>query len=745
MAVAGSAFINLEPDLDGFFTQIDSALAPLTGKFGKFGTAAAAGLAGVGVAAGAAVVALYKIGESFDDAYDTIRVQTGATGKELEGLEGAFKNVVSQVPTDFDSAATAVGSLNSRLGLTGKPLQSLSKQMLELSRITETDLETNIESVTRVFGDWGVKTREQGPALDMLFRASQETGVGVSRLSDVMTKFGSPLRQLGFTFAETAGLVGKFEKEGVNTELVLGSMRIALGKMATEGVKDPAKALEMLTRNIKNAGSAGEANKLALETFGARAGPDMAAAIREGRFELGDLFDVIKNGDSTVMKAGRQTMDFTEQWTLFKNRAMVALEPIAIRVFDALGKGMKWLNDNGPAIMGKLRDAVGWVKTAFTDLKPAFDFIVARAKSTFETLLPIFKGAFKIIGGIVDVFIGLIHGDFGRMWKGIKGIFAGGFDIIKGIFKAATAPIRALASKIGDLIVKGFEVVKSIPGKIKDLFGNALDAIGGFISKYADKAAKIGKAIVEKVVNFVKDLPGKIKDLLSEAVDKVGGAVSGFADKAGRIGNAVVDKIVGFVKDLPSKIGDLLSRAAGEVGNWVGDFADQAGKLGKAVVSGIGNGLSKLPGIIGNAIKNSLGVVGNLAKSIANTLIGVLNDAIPNSIPMPGPVPDLNLPDNPIPSFASGVKNFAGGVALVGEEGPELALLPRGTDLLPNAPTEQILSRNFTVEAVERQIAIQVVVEDEAVDRGKIKVIANGVAVERDRAAGDFVVAGRSR
>ena len=34
--------------------------------------------------------------------------------------------------------------------------------------------------------------------------------------------------------------------------------------------------------------------------------------------------------------------------------------------------------------------------------------------------------------------------------------------------------------------------------------------------------------------------------------------------------------------------------------------------------------------------------------------------------------------------FAAGVQNFAGGLALVGEEGPELlANLPRGTDVIP--------------------------------------------------------------
>ena len=45
-------------------------------------------------------------------------------------------------------------------------------------------------------------------------------------------------------------------------------------------------------------------------------------------------------------------------------------------------------------------------------------------------------------------------------------------------------------------------------------------------------------------------------------------------------------------------------------------------------------------------------------------------------------VPSINLPN--IPGFAGGVTNFRGGVAVVGERGPELVRLPRGSDVIPN-------------------------------------------------------------
>ena len=44
------------------------------------------------------------------------------------------------------------------------------------------------------------------------------------------------------------------------------------------------------------------------------------------------------------------------------------------------------------------------------------------------------------------------------------------------------------------------------------------------------------------------------------------------------------------------------------------------------------------------------------------------------------------------PSFASGVTNFAGGMALVGEAGPELLHLPSGTNVYNNQQTQNIMN-----------------------------------------------------
>jgi phage-related tail protein len=46
-----------------------------------------------------------------------------------------------------------------------------------------------------------------------------------------------------------------------------------------------------------------------------------------------------------------------------------------------------------------------------------------------------------------------------------------------------------------------------------------------------------------------------------------------------------------------------------------------------------------------------------------------------------------------IPGFASGTDFAPGGLSLVGEHGPELVNLPRGSQVIPNQPSQQLMNR----------------------------------------------------
>lgn len=377
-AATDAVFIDVLPSMKGFGPAMakgaktqGAAAGTVAGvSFGKAALAATAAIAGGAVLA---TKALYNIGKTFQGVEKTIIVGTGASGKALDDLMASAKRVGQTTPASFEDIGVAVADLNTRLGLTGKPLEDLSAKFLNMSRITDTDLSTNIANVTRVFGDWGVETKDQSKALDTIFEATKRTGIGLDTLTTNVVQFGAPLRQMGFGFEESLALFGKWEKEGVNTQVVLSGMKQALGRFSDAG-KAPAEEFRRVQQAIKDAGSAGEANSIAIEAFGMRAGPDMAAAIREGRFEIDELVEGLKDSEGSIDDADKRTRTFSESWQIFKNKAMVGLAPLATKVFDAIERGMTWFIDKGIPALATLKPIFDEVKGAIAAFGAAWAY-----------------------------------------------------------------------------------------------------------------------------------------------------------------------------------------------------------------------------------------------------------------------------------------------------------------------------------------------------------------------------------
>lgn len=332
-----------------------------------------------------------------------IRTGTGATGDQLKALGDDFKSVAKQVPQDIKLVASTITDLNKRTGATGGTLRTLSKQMLDLADMTGGDVNEIIRQSTRVFGDWGVKVQEQSGKLDYLFKVTQQTGIKMPQLAEGLVKFGAPLRQMGFDLDTSAALLGKFEQAGVNTQLVLGSMRIALGRMSKAGVKDTDEGLRLIVERIKEAGSAGEANKLAIESFGSKAGPDMAAAIREGRFEIDGLEQSLDASRETIAKADKDSETFGERLQEMGNRAKLAAAPFGdtlIPILDWVGTKLIGVAERFEKMSSTQRTVILIAAGVAAALGPIL-IVAGQMVISFSALLPVIVavgGAFKAMG-----------------------------------------------------------------------------------------------------------------------------------------------------------------------------------------------------------------------------------------------------------------------------------------------------------------------------------------------------------
>jgi phage-related minor tail protein len=310
-------------------------------------------VAGGVIAAGALAAgkALYKIGDTFDGITDSIRVGTGATGKQLGALTDSAKRVGRQVPVEFEKIGPAIADINTRLGLTGRPLEKLTKQLLEAGRITGKALDIN--KVTAAFSAYDIKGRQTSKTLDMFFRVSQATGVGMNELAASVGKNAPAMRQFGFSIDDSANLLGNLDKAGLDGNKTMSTLSRAMVGFAKEGRK-PKQALFDTIGQIERFTKAGDqagAINVAAKVFGTRGAAQFVAAVKAGKIGL-DQFKKTAGGD-TILKAGRDTADLAEKWQLFKNRGLLAVEPLAARVFNALGNGMDVINARVvPAVSG---------------------------------------------------------------------------------------------------------------------------------------------------------------------------------------------------------------------------------------------------------------------------------------------------------------------------------------------------------------------------------------------------------
>jgi hypothetical protein len=585
-------------------------------------------------AAAAVGLALTKIGSDFNDARDAIIVGTGASGEALEGLIDSAKKVGSQVPNSFGDVGKAIADFNTRLGLTGTELEEAAKQALNLSRITKTDVETNVRTVTRVMQDWGVESSKASATMDLLFKASQLTGIGFQRLGDLMVQFGAPLRQLGFSMEETAALFAAFEQQGVNTETVMAGLRRALSTMAQAG-EEPVEVFRRVVQSIKDAGSAGEANVLALELFGARAGPDMAAAIREGRFEIDQLVGQLDDTEGSIQQAADGTLRLSDRFAILRNRITAVLGPFG-EIGGAIAGGVASI---GPLIFGfsTLVPLLAKVRQGFQLLTAA---ILSNPIGAIATVLVSVAAAFLLtrnrandasdaVQGFVDVLKnGMSPQDL--MVQQLQQLVLSNSDVARA-FKDSGISITEYAAA---MLNSRDDAAIDHQFALRDSLREAADAFLDSRSAQLEFAKTVDGTVVEVVtatkalgmLNSITDESGAATNQLAADMANAGISVEQFGEATSAAAQAAQDALTREFGKIEAAAQSLARETEAAASAAVGSFlklSDEGKKNVNTFVDETINGAMRLAGFQNNVTK----IAGQTSGDFANYLMAMGLDA----------------------------------------------------------------------------------------------------------------------
>lgn len=334
--------------------------------------------------------------QEFDAGQDAMIKATGATGKEAEKLRETYKNVIKSVGGEFDQLGATIGEINTRMGFEDVDLEKATAEFQKFAKITGTDATEAVRLVSRAMGDAGIDVNQYGEVLDLLTTASQKSGIEIGTLAEQLTKYGAPMRNLGFDTKESVAIFSSWEKAGVNTQIAFSGMRKAISNWSKDG-KDAREEFKKTLKEIESTPDRAKATQKAIEVFGSKAGPDLADAILEGRFAYEDFLSSLEGSTGTVDATFQETLDASDKIKLAMQGAKAEigaftaeiLEKYEPQIEEAIQKAtekakeiVSFVIQNKDAIIGALT-AIGTVMGTV--------FVVDKV-NTFMTTMKTFSG-----------------------------------------------------------------------------------------------------------------------------------------------------------------------------------------------------------------------------------------------------------------------------------------------------------------------------------------------------------------
>lgn len=527
----------------------------------------------------------------YDDGIDNIIKATGATGDAVAAFEESFVNVSKRIVGESGTIGDVIGEINTRFGYTGEELENATVAFLQFAEITGSDAKSAVQDVTKALNASGRSLEEYQTLLDALAVAGQGSGVSVDAVSASLLKNGTQMRALGFDLEDTIAILAQFEIAGVNTDTAIAGLNKATQNWAKEG-KDAGKEFQVALAQIKSAPSETKAAEKAIDAFGAKAGPELAEAIRTGRFAFDEFAASVKNSAGTVERTFEETQDAPDKLALAiqslktdlgqtTNEIMTELAPDLEKLLNDVSKLLKndiipavknaiqfFLKNKGPIIAGikgiaagllalKVANIINALVTSFKAFKVAQDGATLSqwALNAAMNANPI-GIIIAAITGLVVAFKALWDNCEGfrefwlTLWEMLKDAAGAAWEAITGFFSEAWAFITGAFAGAGEWFANVWENIKgafaAVGSWFSETFGaawNTITEIFGSIGSWFEERWKDVKKVFAGIGGFFRTVFEGARD----AIRTVWNTVTGLITKPI---NALIDLLNIFIRGL---------------------------------------------------------------------------------------------------------------------------------------------------------------------------------------------------
>lgn len=453
------------------------------------------------------------------DGLNIVAQKTGATGDALEDMQTSARNLAKEIPTDFTTAGTAIGEVNTRFGVTGKTLEDLSKQYVKFAKVNGVDLNDSIDDTQKALAAFGLTAKDAPKLLDTLTKAGQKTGASVGDLTKGLIQNGAAFQELGLDITQSTLVMAQMEKSGANSETVMQGLRKALKNAAKEG-KPLDQALSELQDTILNGTGSMDGLTAAYDLFG-KSGDQIYAAVKNGTLDFKSLAAAAEDTGGTLDSVFEETLTPAEKFQTTLNSVkdagyqlgstiMTFLEPYMDKLAKKAQELSKWWEKLDPktqnlivkiallaATIGPLLIVIGKVATGIGSIISLVNTVgSAIGILSSGSLLPIIA----VIAAVVAAGV-LLY----KNWDKIK-------ETAKNIASSVKEKWDNLKTSVSTAVDSVKKKVSDAWDSIKAKTSNAWESIKNFITS----PFKTASDYVKKVVDWIKGFfPIDLKNLFN--------------------------------------------------------------------------------------------------------------------------------------------------------------------------------------------------------------------------------------
>lgn len=611
----------LDPSVSKVMNQAQS-MATKTGS--AIGKALSAGFKVAGTAAVAAAAYMGKIGMEYQSATGQIAAATGATGAELENLQGVMESVYgNNYGENMQEVADAVATVNQQMkGLSGDELQGVTEGAFALRDVFQYDVAESVRAAEALTKNFGVSGQEamnliaagsqnglnfSGELLDTISEYSVQfakVGIDADQMFQIMQagadsgawnldKVGDAIKEMSIRVVDGSETTAAgFAAIGMDAD-VMAQKFAAGGDSAQQAFKDTIAALasmeDPVQQNIAGVNLFGTmwedlgpevVSQLASITDEAYAAGDELAKMSEVKYD--NLGDALKGAGRKIETA---LMPVANQMTSFLTDALNTIN------FDGIGQGLA----NG------LTQAVNFVK-------------------------PIIE---PLIAPIQQLFSGMINSDFASPLQALSGMQAPLVSMAQSL-----AP---LITGFGQLAQQVFPVLAQVGQTVVTAFSGLVSALAPLVQSLLPPLGSLINLVGQAFIGLVNMVMPPITSLINFITPAFQGLMT------------ILQNLIDFVVNIFS-------------GNW----------------SAAWNNVTSIFGTIWGGISGLVKAPINAVIGIINSAIGAINSisvTVPDWVPLVGgQTLGFNIPQ--IPMLATGGTILEPMLAVVGDA-PE-TIVPHG-------------------------------------------------------------------